>query len=125
MAEARRKLELVRKTRARRVGSKGTSPAGVDLIRQAVDKAVGAMSTEIANALVDKAIKGDVSSVRLLYSIATEQPHVEIDKEPRSLWSRAAELAAEPPWSGETSESAGETYGGSREPEGQVNSRFI
>jgi hypothetical protein len=66
--------------------------------------------------LAEKSLRGDTGSHPLLFGRLNEPP-VEEPNAQHNTYSQAMAWEAEPEWQGESSEAAGETAAGSREPE--------
>jgi hypothetical protein len=116
------KLEVASKKQVRpnrkKPGRAGCTGRGGKILREAAGKAVSENGEGIAESLLKGALSGNVSSTKLLLSLA------ELEQEPgaagksRHGRSTAQALAAEPEWQEPVPEASAETTGGSREPEG-------
>jgi hypothetical protein len=124
-----KKLKRVSKTPVRpkrkKPGRTGCAGRGAKILRQAAGKAVGENGKKIAQSLLQGALKGNVSSTKLLLSLAGLEQGQEDAGKSRHGWSTAQALAAEPEWrepvaeaSAETSVEAGDPKadGGARSP---------
>jgi hypothetical protein len=123
MADSRQqKLKVASKTHVRpsrkKPGRAGCTGRGAKILRDAAGKAVNENGKKIAQSLLQGALKGNVSSTKLLLSLADlEQAQGDAGKS-RHGWSTAQALAAEPQWQEPVTEASAETTGGGREPEG-------
>jgi hypothetical protein len=81
------------KTRARK--------NGVEQLRQEVDRRVGRNSKELAGVLMDKALAGDLASVKVLFGLAERKKPMEVPSKKRSELRVAERLSLEPSWSEE------------------------
>ena len=94
-----------RKQRSRSRGRKAEPEpgGGAERLRCAIDKLVSHESGRIAKALVDKTIAGNMTGARLVVELSgaknSRNKPVKKRHEPILPWS-AAELAAEPQWTG-------------------------
>jgi hypothetical protein len=92
---------------------------GAKTLRQLVCHTVEEHGARIAKSLLKETLKGDVSSAKLLISLAEPRPEKEGTK--KKTWrgqSLATALAAEPQWRDEETEGTAETGFGDREPAG-------
>jgi len=122
MAGLQQQLKVGSKTHVRpnrkKPGRPGSTGRGAKILREAAGKAVDKNGKEIAESLLQGALKGNVSSTKLLLSLADlEQAQGDAGKS-RHGWSTAQALAAEPQWQEPVTEASAETTGGGREPEG-------
>jgi hypothetical protein len=122
MAGLQQQLKVGSKTHVRPNRKKperpGSTGRGAKILREAAGKAVDKNGKEIAESLLQGALKGNVSSTKLLLSLADlEQAQGDAGKS-RHGWSTAQALAAEPQWQEPVTEASAETTGGGREPEG-------
>jgi hypothetical protein len=123
MADSRQqKLEVTSKTRVRpnrkKPGRAGCTGRGAKILREAAGKAVDKNGKKIAESLLQGALKGNVSSTKLLLRLADLEQEQKDAGKSRHGWSTARSLAAEPEWQEPVAEASAETTGGSREPEG-------
>ncbi len=118
----RQKLEVASKTWVRpnrkKPGRAGCTGRGGKILREAAGKAVDENGKKIAQSLLKGALKGNVSSTKLLLSLAELEREQEDAGKSRHGWSTALALGSEPQWQEPASEASAETAGGSREPEG-------
>ncbi|MGD0903244.1 MAG: hypothetical protein ABR924_09915 [Terracidiphilus sp.] len=115
-------LEVASKTRVRPNRKKpersGCTGRGVKILREAAGKAVDENGEGIAESLLKGALSGNVSSTKLLLSLAESDQAPGAAGKSRHGWSAALALGAEPEWQEAADETTAETQGGSREPEG-------
>ena len=116
------KLEVASETHVRPIqkkpGRAGCTGRGAKILREAAGKAVDKNGKQIAKSLLDGALKGNVSSTKLLLLLAELEQEQKDAGKSRYGWSTAQSLAAEPEWQEPVAEASAETTGGSREPEG-------
>jgi hypothetical protein len=116
------KLKVASKTQVRpnrkKPGRSECTGRGVRVLRQAAGKAVDNNGKQIAESLLQGALDGNVSSAKLLLSLAEPEQGQEDAGKNRHGWSTAQALAAEPEWQEPVAEANAETRGGTREPEG-------
>jgi hypothetical protein len=106
-----------RKITSKAAASKEEAGSGVAALKETANLAVARNSEGIAESLLQGALAGNVSSTKLLLSLAEGAVSVG-DKGPlEAKVSMASIWAAEPQWQGEISEWAAEAGPGSREPE--------
>lgn len=90
----------------------------VNKLNKEAHKIVDENATEIAKSLYDSTLDGHVQSARLLVELAEGNMEAEEAMTMRPLRSMASNLAAEPPWNGEETETAAEICSEPREQEG-------
>jgi hypothetical protein len=91
---------------------------GTAKMKAAADKTLSVNSEEIAQALLNKTLAGNTTSAKLLFALAEGQIDCDDEAISGALCSQAQELASEPEWDGEVTETEAETSFGKREPEG-------
>jgi hypothetical protein len=115
------RLEVASKTRVRpnrkKPGRSERAGKGVKILRKAAGKAVDENGEGIAESLLKGALSGNVSSTKLLLSLAESDQEPGAAGKSRHGWSAALALGAEPEWQEAAVETTAETQGGSREPE--------
>ena len=115
------KLEVASETHVRPIqkkpGRAGCTGRGAKILREAAGKAVDKNGKQIAKSLLDGALKGNVSSTKLLLLLADLKQEQGDAGKSRHGWSKAQALAAEPQWQDLVPEAGAKTQGGSREPE--------
>jgi len=115
------RLEVASQTHVRpsrkKPGRAGCTGRGAKILREAAGKAVDKNGKQIAKSLLDGALKGNVSSTKLLLLLADLKQEQGDAGKSRHGWSKAQALAAEPQWQDLVPEAGAKTQGGSREPE--------
>jgi hypothetical protein len=115
------KLEVPSKKQVRpnrkKPGRAGCTGRCGKILRKAAGKAVDENGKGIADSLLQGALKGNVSSTKLLLSLAESEQEQEAAGKSRYGRSTAQALAAEPQWQDLVPEAGAKTQGGSREPE--------
>ena len=91
---------------------------GAKVLRRAACEVVGQKRAVFVKSLMERAIKGDLNSAKLLLEIADPQAKKERPKRAREVQSAAMGLAVEPEWQDPLGEAGAELEAGSREPEG-------
>jgi hypothetical protein len=92
------------KKRKRTSGSKAASKDGVELLRQAMNVRLVRDSETLAEAISEKARKGDLAYTKAMVGFAADrQPLPEPVKKRRGM-TLAQRLAMEPPWQGKEEE---------------------
>jgi hypothetical protein len=118
MAVGKQKLAVVKKPQASGA-SKKAAGKGTATLRKAASKKVNEHSEELAQSLLDGALKGQVMIARMLLELADSQFGEDGDEgSMQSLRSWAGQLSSEDPWHGENSEEGAEVGAARREPEG-------
>lgn len=106
------------KGKPRGSGSQKKSGGGTAKLKTAADKKLSENSDEIARALYNKLIEGNVTCGKLLIALAEGQIDCENEAVVDQLRRMAEGLAAEPEWEGESNKGTAKTGLGHREPEG-------
>lgn len=96
----------------RKAGGRGTSKMSA-----AANKTLEENSEEIAKSLLKSTLDGNVTSAKLLFSLADNQRECKDEGVRQCLRSRADKLAAEPEWPLELMETESEIDFGARKPE--------
>lgn len=106
MKEATKRHAAAGKPRGNKAPGK-TFNSGKAKLNAAADKTLEEHSEEIASALYDSLVKGNLTSAKLLFDLADGKIDCEDEVVMSRLYSYAEKLASEPEWQGDTAAETG------------------